>query len=167
MTGIDCLREEMEKRGCSKTQIDSKVVAVVLDIISQSGNKYTDMFESEYRESKRLCELKQEISLATVALARAKNELRGLESKRNAVIKQVEEANKYIEAFNRSLTDCETEQGRDAMRRAQVFINSVSVNTAYDNTAYIVSLGAILSDGKIGLLDELRKINPKFLDRKW
>ena len=47
------------------------------------------------------------------------------------------------------------------MRRAQMFVNSVDVETKYDNTAFIVALGAILSDGKIGAIEELRKINPR------
>lgn len=47
------------------------------------------------------------------------------------------------------------------MRRVQVFKNEVKIDTKYDNTAYIIALGAILSDGAIGAIDELKKINAK------
>ena len=47
MSGLDCLREEMARRGCTKAQIESKTAAVVLDILANSGDKYTKLAETE------------------------------------------------------------------------------------------------------------------------
>ena len=52
------------------------------------------------------------------------------------------------------------------MRAAQVFVNAVSVDTKYDNTAFIIGLAAILSKNGIGAMDELKKINSKVFRRK-
>ena len=72
----------------------------------------------------------------------------------------------YIDAFNRSLCECETEEGRDSMRKVQFFLNNVNVETKYDNTAYITALGAILANGKSGPIKELKKVNPVPFDHE-
>lgn len=72
MTGLDCLREELEKRGLSKAQINSKAVAVVLDVVARSGDKYTQMWKSEEEASKHERELEN-------AIMRAKSRLQDLE----------------------------------------------------------------------------------------
>ena len=154
MTGLECLREEMEKRGCTKSQIESKTAAVVLDILANMGHINTDIVEAEMQlaETKRKCE--QSIRLLEI------NEQRLLQMDK-AISDSFKAAQKYIDEFYRVLSDCETPEGKDAMKRAQMFVNSVSINTKYDNTAFIAGLAAILSDGQIGALDELQKINPK------
>ena len=154
MSLLDDLRDEMKKRGCTDSQINSKAVAVVLDIVSSSGNKYTAIQEEEKECSRLIREFRYEKR----ELEHKKAELKDMAYAINC---REEYVTKYIESFNNSLAECETEEGRDAMRRAQVFVNSVSIDTKYDNTAFIASLGAILSDGKIGALEEYRKINPK------
>ena len=75
--------------------------------------------------------------------------------------KHYQETRNYIDVFLKAISDCETQEARDALRTAQMFINSVSVDTKYDNTAFIIGLASILSQGKTGAIDELRKINPK------
>lgn len=63
-----------------------------------------------------------------------------------------------IDSFNKSLQECETEEGRDTMRKAQLFVNSVDVNTDQNNTVFINGLACILSDGKCGsLFDGFKK----------
>ena len=47
MTGLDCLKEELLKRGCTKQQADSKVVPVVLEILANNGTPYTEMEEAK------------------------------------------------------------------------------------------------------------------------
>ena len=154
MSGLDCLREEMARRGCTKAQIESKTAAVVLDILANSGDKYTKLAETEG-------ELDRKIRGLELMKSRLEREIQRKRWDLERIQEGVQSDKEYIEAFNRSLTMCETEEGRDAMRRAQMFVNSVDVETKYDNTAFIVALGAILSDGKIGAIEELRKINPR------
>jgi hypothetical protein len=45
-----------------------------------------------------------------------------------------------------------------------MFVNTVSVETKYDNTAFIIGLAAILSNGRINPISELKKINKKLPD---
>jgi hypothetical protein len=45
-----------------------------------------------------------------------------------------------------------------------MFVNSVNIDSKYDNTAFIVGLAAILSNGECGAISELKKINPKLFD---
>ena len=38
---LDELRMEMMNRGCTEIQVNSKAVAIALDVFSESGDKYT------------------------------------------------------------------------------------------------------------------------------
>ena len=158
MTSLDCLREELKRRGMTKNQIESTVVSVVLDIVANSGDKYTKIHEAEEDTSKRLYELEHQLRYAERQLERIRREEEELRQRR----RQFED---YIDKFNKGLNECETAEGRDAMRTAQVYINSVDVDTKYDNTAYIIGLASILSNGKISAIEELQKINKKIPSR--
>lgn len=161
MTGLDCLREEMKKRGLNKAQIESQTAAVVLDIVANAGNKYAEMWEQENEATKRLNGLYSDISVCQDKI----DYDRRLITKYEREVKEAREQRKhiedYIDEFNKSISECETPEGRDAMRIAQMFVNSVNVDTKYDNTAYIIGLASILSKGNINAIGELRKINKK------
>ena len=154
MSGLDLLREELKRRGFTPTQVNAKSVAAAFDILSQNGDTYTKLQEAEQAATKELTKLLSECRKLTAQRDELSREFETL-------LKQKAADDEYMRAFNESLLECETAEGRDAMRRAQVFVNSVDVNTKYDNTAYIVALGAILSSGKIGAISELRKINKR------
>ena len=157
MTGLDCLRDELAKRGLSKAQIESKSVAVVLDVIANTGERYTNLQDEEAHASNKLNELKY-------VLKAGERQLSSLEFKLNELRREMRGYKDYINEFNKSLLECETQEGRDAMRIAQMFVNSVDVDTKYDNTAYIIGLASILSGGKINAIKELKKINKKIPD---
>ena len=154
MTGLECLREELKKRGFNDHNVNGKLVAAVLDILSNTDHVYSDMVKAE-----------QELDAVRKDVKRKSLEYR----KREFYLEQAErdfkqarlEVEQYIEKFNAALSECETAEGRDAMRRAQTFVNSVSVNSKYDNTAYIIGLASILTNGGIGAIDKLKKLNPK------
>lgn len=154
MTGLEALREEMIKRGCTKQQAESKAVAVVLDIVAGTGSAYSDIYSAE----KKLAELRGQIDRDKEYLNDLRREY-SLQQKK--YIEEESCVKELIEDFNNSIADCETEEAADALRTAQFFINNVDVNTKYDNTAYIVGLAAILSGKKIDPNIELRKINTK------
>ena len=144
----------MASRGLTRVQIESKTVAVVLDILSKSGDKYQKMWETEQELTKRASAAQQTIRYLDdkeYDLDRKENELREV----------FETERKYIDDFNKSLEECETQEGRDRMRIAQMFVNSVDIDTKYDNTAFIIGLSAILSGGQINAIKELKKINSK------
>lgn len=155
------MREEMERRGFTKSQIESKTAAAVLDILTKSGNKFSSIVEAEAEESKLLSNLRYEQSSLERSIAKYRATILSLKYELDDIIRRGDEAQEYIGKFYNALRECETAEGRDAMRRAQVFINSVSVDSKYDNTAYIIALGSILSDGTYGPIEELKKINPK------
>lgn len=165
MTGLECLREELERRGATKNQINSVVVGMVLDIVSESGNIYQRTAEAE-NKLRHIEKVYDGTKLELESLNRR------LDKKNDEIVAQIKEAQKildekndeyleYIEAFQNALNECETSEGRDAMRIAQVFVNSVDVDTKYDNTAFIIGLSAILTSGRIGAIEELKKVNPK------
>lgn len=154
MTGLDYLRDELAKRGLSKTQIESKSVAVVLDVIANTGERYTNLQGEEAHASNRLYALERTLEVK-------ERRLSSLEFKLNELRREAQGYKDYIDEFNKSLLECETQEGRDAMRIAQMFVNSVDVDTKYDNTAYIIGLASILSGGKINAINELKKINKK------
>lgn len=172
MTGLECLREELKRRGATKSQINSNVVGMVLDIVSESGNVYQRTAEAENKlrfVEDQYWRMKQEMDL----------DKKRLEERNEKIVEQIRRAQstldekndeylEYIEAFENALKECETAEGRDAMRIAQVFVNSVDVDTKYDNTAFIIGLSAILTSGRIGAIDELKKVNPKlFVDPRF
>ena len=161
MTGLDCLREELKKRGLPTQSVYSKPVAAVLDIVARSGNKYTEMWKSEKEASKLEEKLRDQIrweekhyTELTVKIEEARKELAQYEIKK-------QEIKDYLDKLIDSINNCETPEGRDAMRTAQMFVNTAEVNTKYDNTAFIIGLAAILSKGGINAIDELQKINSK------
>lgn len=156
MTGLDCLREELKNRGLPKSQIESRGVAMTLDILANSGDHYTKMWQDE-------TELTQKVKALTSEKSGLEREVEFYERKasgyRSRADSEREEYLKYIKAFFAALEECETEEGRDTLKKAQMFVNTVSVDTKYDNTAFIIGLSAILSNGKVGALSELKKIN--------
>lgn len=144
MTGLDCLRNELTARGFSKAQVDSKVVAGVLDILSESGTVYTELYEAQ-----------KELSLVKASTAaEMSNYRREIESTQHNLAVMVS----YINNFKEEIKKCETPEARDKMRIAQLFVNSVDVETPQNKTAFIVGLASILADGKIGMLESLQKI---------
>lgn len=156
MTGLECLYTELSKRGCSKQQLQSKVIPIILDIVANSGTQYTQVYglkEEIKTLIKKRDELEQQIRKMKVNLEFAKGDIENL---RRA---EWLEAPEYIQGFYKAIEACETDSGRDALRCAQMFVNSVSVDTKYDNTAFIIGMAAILSGGKIAAIPELRKIN--------
>jgi hypothetical protein len=70
-----------------------------------------------------------------------------------------EETQGYIDDFYKTLENCETEEGRDKLRLAQVYINTVNINTEQNNTVFIAGLADLLSGTKVCPLKKLHKIN--------
>lgn len=159
---------EFIKRGGTKQMANSKSVAIFRDIVADTGDKFTtaavadaetERANSElYRAKLDLDRLKSQAELSTREL-----EIQLAEKKR-LVYSEWENKQKYLDSFFEALKNCETAEGRDAMRRAQTFVNSVTLNTVYDNTAFIVGLASILSNGEIGAIEEFKKIDPKLFD---
>lgn len=159
MTGLECLYEELQKRGYKKQQIvNLKIIPVLLDIISNSGEMYQEL-DTLQKDVNRLKREKKEAENELSILESSISSLEwNIQHKADSCYKQAEE---YISKFFDALNSCETPEARDALKTAQMFVNSVDVETKYDNTAFIIGLSAILTRGAVAPVDELRKINKK------
>lgn len=161
MTGLDCLKQEMLKRGLTKQQTESKILAVVLDIIANSDGEYLNLYEVEQtalqRESEAFNHVQHELYEGREKIAELDEEERVLEA-------HINELRKEIAATEEKMLEAETPEARDALRKAAFLKHSVDVESKYDNTAYIISLGAILSGGACDPIATERKINPKLFE---
>lgn len=158
-TGLDILRKELISRGFTKQQVyNSKMIPAALDILANSGTEYTDLNmlrmerdvlrENNQRERRRLDSINKLCNeLTSTVLA--------------AVGKELTEQREYLEQVMEALAGAETAEGRDALRKAQMFVDAVNVSTKYDNTAFIIGLASILSGEKMAPMQQLQKINPK------
>lgn len=144
MTGLEMLKQEMLKRGCTKAQTESKLVAIVLDIVSEAGTAYTDLREAEERM--------KEINNAEAALRKREKALGEAKEKFR------DETEDYVEDFRTILRNCETAKTRDALKVAQMFTDSINIKCAYDNTAYINGLAMILCGQEIPAPIALRRV---------
>ena len=156
MTGLECLQQELIKRGLNAAQAQSKVVPAVLDIVSQS-TMYTDIaaLQKDIKElAKTRAALEKEVADYRAHIKRSERELEELATEKDRMAR-------YIETFNKSLSDCSSEEGRDRLRAAQFFANNTRIETCYDNTAFIRGLAAILSGGKIAdFAEKIEKLDP-------
>lgn len=152
MTGLDLLKQEMLKRGATKAQVESKILPMVLDIVSQD-DKYARLDEVEKEIERKQMQFDQMDAKRFHDMAVAERIIEDAKE-------QWKEINGYISEFNEALKNCETPEGRDAMRRAQTYKNSVIIKNGYDRTAYNILLGNILSAGDMGGLNAVKKINP-------
>lgn len=158
MTGLELLKAEMKKKGCTASQINSQVVSIVLDILSKSDGEFL-----------RLNGLEKEIKDKAATLRslewRIDNKRREQREMEQRMNEQMDSLREYAEQFNDGLKRCESPEGRDRLKRAQIFVNTVEVGTKYDNTAFIIGLSAILAEGPLDGPEELKKINPRLFER--
>lgn len=164
-SGLDCLKEEMRKRGCSKAQTESTTAAVVLDICTNSGHVYQDLAKA-YGELSRV---EDEIEQNKSMIRRYQDALNDVQERylreREKTQRILDEVAKEMEDFNKEVSRLETEAARDAARLARFYVNNTNVDTKYDNTAFIIGLGAILAGGSVDAVEELKKINPALFER--
>jgi len=176
MTGIECLKEELLRRGCTKQQSESKVIPVVLDIFAETGDFYKTRFEQD-REledlTKHILWLTAQKQNLDSMVDRLQVEVADLNDKKGTLadhlkqfyLEENEQLVDYINSFNSALKECETAEGRDRMRLAQVFVNSVEIRSKFDSTAFIHWLGAILAgDRSSGPIEGYKKSNPKLFE---
>ncbi len=156
MNGLECLHEEMKARGCTSAQINTKAVSVVLDILSEDPGKTFSLVADARKELEKL-KSKAELK---------KHELDVLqwnaEQTREKFEREFKDKQAYIDKFYAALESCETPEGRDRLRAAQVYANSAILETKYDNTVYNNWLGALLAGASsFDGLEEIRKVNPE------
>ena len=177
MTSLEELKQEMILRGAKANQVNGKTVAMVLDILSNSNSINTNEWESE-QKVKRLEERKSQINKEIERLneeAKKARELKDTELRN--VYKNIEERERgiqdmiqYCKDLKQSIEQCETEEGREKVRLAQVFRNSVNVGIGVaDSAAYVLGLAMLLTGCDLrGGVNALKEIDPDiFKSKNW
>ena len=146
MTGLECLKEEMMRRGCTKSQAESKTALIVLEILAQDTEHiYTDLQEARQELERVKRSREQEEMEVRDARRRLSNIQKELNTATAGLTDLGVKALKYLEDFEKRLMECETAEQRDALRTAQFFVNNARIETNQNNTAFIYGLGLILA----------------------
>jgi len=155
MTNFEEFIQRMRDAGANETQLNSKTALLAYSVLGEMSE-----------DANRLWDLRGDITKAEKNLAyytnAAKKHIKEMDKERNELVERERKINAYIDHFNQCLEAMETEAGRDRLKAAQIFINTVNVDTKYDNTAFIVGLSALLSGVTIDAPEELKKINKRF-----
>lgn len=140
MHGLEYVKGELEKRGCMKSQVNARVVPMVLDIVAGTDRAWTD-----YDEAAKSLEFERMnfASAKMTAKGLADAERRRRVAENCGIIKEREELAKERAAFAAELEAVETTAAKDRVRLAKFFMKNTAPNDK-SNTAYIYGLGAIL-----------------------
>lgn len=164
---LDKVKEIIIERGFTKQQAESKVVPIVYDIF-YGGNYAVTAREKEDTLKKLDNEIDAKYELISSLYDKIEQKDDDLEKAREDYYSVFNERYKetldYMKDVKRELEHCETEEARDRFRLAQMFINSVEIDTKYDNTAFIIGLSSLLSGCQISVVDEMKKINPRVFE---
>ena len=150
MIGIEVLKEEMLKAGCNKAQCESKVVPIVVGILADDPalmEKLKDLSAIE----RRMRELKDW----------EEREYRNIEFERGRLHRAIEDFNEERKEFEKEMETAETAEYRDRFKAVKMFDKYAEIDTKYDNTAFIIGLGSILSGNGMNPAEEIRKLNPR------
>ena len=146
---LEELRQEMIKRGRPATSAYSKTVAYVLDILTDNGTDFVDLWESKRKieeERKTLEHLKIEIDI----------KYKEFKEEREQFEKRTEETAAYIKEWYDTFESMETPQGRDTLRKAQFYSSRVKRQT--DSKIYALGLARILSSGENPQMERTQKL---------
>lgn len=155
MTGREILNQKLKAKGLTDVQIKSKAVETTIAVLAEEtdGTNYSALIQDaiqEYRvarnnadaEARRYYAREAEISDQKKAnSAREQDLIKSANGIKNLLID--------LEKVYDEILELETAEQRDRTRTARFFMDSVNVNTVYDNTAYIKGLSAILSGKEI------------------
>lgn len=135
---LEELKQEMIKRGRPKSQVNSKTVALVLDILADSGTAFIDAWEAEEKTRVETARLESERQSL-------KRQIDEYEKMRKATEASFAGKTAYIKDWYETIKATETAEGRDTMRKAQFYINEV--RTIATPATYADGLARILASG--------------------
>lgn len=151
-------KEWMLSHKYSDAQANSKAVTGAMDFVAYkfaNGENWYTQFE---KDRKTFAELKGYIQYFQGEKERLHGEISDLEQRRHSLVDaRINEIIGYIEEFNKAIQECETPEARDRLKMLQMFVNTVEVDTKYDNTAFINGIASILS-GVSASVDKLQKV---------
>lgn len=155
MTGREILNQKLKAKGLTDAQINSKAVEVTIAVLAEEtdGTNYSALIQDaiqEYRVAKNNADAEARHYVAKEESL--SNERRANSAKERDLIKSANGIKNLLidlEKVYDEILELETAEQRDRTRTARFFMDSVNVNTVYDNTAYIKGLSAILSGKEI------------------
>ena len=146
MSGLENLRAKLSELGLNSNSINSKAVEMTVSVLANNDDIDVSLafkgLLDEYNEKRnylnsKLRELeKKEYTL----ISREKT----LSNNQKMLEERGFQLQRMVSEFEDCLSECETSEGRDAIRRAAFFITNTKINTCYDNTAYINGLANLL-----------------------
>lgn len=143
------LETKLQQMGLTQAQVNCKATKATF-VVCANNPEVTELYELEKRIERAAREL-DNVKRESERQLRKLNGLKLQYKEQECRAQEIqEETNKYIDEFNDALKNCETAEGRDTLRLAQMFVNSVDVESVQNNTAYINGLACILSSGKCG-----------------
>ena len=156
---LEELKLKMLERGCQPVQVNAKVVAIVLDILADSGTAFIDAHEAEKRLAVKTQEAEAKLFAARTNLIKEQNNLElritEYEKMRKATEASFAGTKAYIKDWYEAIKATETAEGRDTMRKAQFYINEVKTIAA--PAAYAEGLARILSSGESFTMNRMQK----------
>lgn len=165
MSGIEELRKRMKELGASSTQCNSPTVGILLAIFA----------DNEHAEDALKClnDLKEEASRVirekgsmAMRLEWKRQELEHRENELAKRVQEVAELRAQIEKVAEDILRCETPEGRDRQRLAEIYnrtvLNARPRMDSYEMQRYITGLSRILagSDADGGQCPPLQKEEP-------
>ena len=141
MTELETLKAKLLDMGATKTQIENKVIPMMLAIIADEENakeifnafwemkknveyKAMDLQNKEYAFNDRISRAKEEVSAERLALATMREDL---------------------ERTQKELEEMEKPDNRDRIKLAEYFKRNVNISNAYQETEFVKGLANILS----------------------
>lgn len=171
MSGYDLLKQELLSKGYTKQQVDASIVKGVLEVLAgESGSVIMDIKKlTKEREEllqqnsviqNTIEDYSQRIKDYSLRISELKNDMNEIKSEVEQLAQKLYmDQKQYVDRFFEAIEKCETPEQRDRLKTAQMYVNSVNVDTKYDNTAFIIGLASILSPGGMGAITTLRKLN--------
>lgn len=175
MNSNELIKEKMLELGASKQQTESKTLEIMLVALAEVQKTSDFNYKEAYweiinRYKKAEMQMDEEKNKWTIACM-AKLDEKNMFSQRNADYKRfvsnLIDITEMLLALDENLVNAETAEQRDTIRKAVYFQDNTTINTCYDNTAFIRGLGNILS-GAIEPEQDLKlKKNPKETPEKY
>lgn len=157
---LEELKLKMLERGCQPVQVNAKVVAIVLDILADSGTAFIDAHEAEKRLDVKTQEAEVKLNAERIKVIKEQEKLKQRmeedEKARKATEASFAGKIAYIKDWYKAIEATETPEGRDTMRKAQFYINAVA--GVANPASYANGLARILSSSESFAINRMQKI---------
>ena len=170
MTGLELLKRELRAKNFTKQQIESsRLLPAILDILANNGKenylKEKEMDEAIREQQFKIKDYCYQIMNYQRLVADLRKECEEAQKTKNSFLSQLDavckERQDYLEGLLEKINSCADQATKNTISKAQAFLQMTNIQTKYDNTAFIIGLASILSNGGVDAIGEMQKINPQ------